>query len=81
MDGLMLLGSVPVVMGIWDTAVVDEADGGIYTTNGRAGSAWQSIGLDDAAERVLARVVVVKRQKWALRFFGHGFELRCNERL
>lgn len=39
-DGLMFFGTVPVVMGVWDTAMVDETDSGIYTTNFRARSAW-----------------------------------------
>ena len=66
MDGFTLCVAVPRVVGIWTTAVVDEADGRIDTTNHRIGTAGQSVGVDNTAERVFAGEVVVKRKELSL---------------
>ena len=66
MDGSVLLGAIAVIVSIQDTAVVDEARCGIDAADGRPGSTRQSICLEDAAERVLPREVVVKRKKTAV---------------
>jgi hypothetical protein len=66
MDGLALFIAVPTIMSIWETAVVDKADGRVDSANHRTGAARQSICLDDTAEWVLARKVVVEGQKLSL---------------
>ena len=60
MDGLTLCIAVPVVMSIRKTAVIDEANGRIDATNHRVGTARQSVGLDNTAERMFAGEIVVK---------------------
>lgn len=65
-DGLALCIGVPTVVSIWKTAVVDEANGRVDATNHGVGTAGQSVGFDNTAERVLAREIVVKRKELSL---------------
>lgn len=51
---------VPIIVSIWKTAVVDEADGGIDSADPGVVTAGQRIGFDDTAERVFAGEVIVK---------------------
>lgn len=80
MDGFMFFFAIPAVVSVRDAAVIDKARGGVDATDGRPGSTRQSIRLEDAAEWVLPRKVVVKRQELALRRFGHGFQLLHEDR-
>lgn len=59
-DGFALCIAVPIVVSIWKTAVVDEADGRIDATDDGVVTAGQSVGFDDTAERVFAGEIVVK---------------------
>ena len=49
----MLLGAIPGIVSVRDTAVFDEARYGLDAADGRPGSTRQSVRLEDAAERVL----------------------------
>ena len=60
MDGFTLCIAVPIVVSIWKTAVIDEANGRIDATDHGAGAAGQSVGFDDSAERMFAGEVVMK---------------------
>lgn len=62
--------AVPIVVGVGDTAVVDEADRGVNPAYGRAGSAGQSVGLDNAAEWFPSWEAVVEGQELSLRCFA-----------
>ena len=65
-EGLALCISVPTIVGIWKTAVVNEANGRVNATNHRVGTAGQSVGFDSTTERVLAREIVMKRKELSL---------------
>ena len=66
MDGLGVCVAVPIVVGIWGTAVVDKADVRIYRSNRRVRTALKTVGFDYTRERVLAGEVVVEGEKLAL---------------
>lgn len=70
MDGFTLCIAVPIVVSIWKTAVINQADGGIDATNHGAGTAGQSVGLDNTAERMFAGEVVMKRKELSLLGLG-----------
>lgn len=59
-DGFTLCIAVPTIVSIWKTAVVYEANGRIDATNHGVGTAGQSVGFDNTAERVFAREIVMK---------------------
>ena len=65
-DGFTLCIAVPIVVSIWYTAVINEANCWIDATNGGAGTAGQSIGFENTAERVFAREIVMKRKELSL---------------
>jgi len=46
--------------------VIDEANGRIDATNLGVGTAGQSVGFDNTAERVLAREIVIKQKELSL---------------
>ena len=46
--------------------MVNEANGRIDATNHGAGTAGQSVGFDNTAERVFAREIVVKQKELSL---------------
>ena len=46
--------------------MINEANGRIDATNHGAGTAGQSVGFDNTAERVLAREIVMKRKELSL---------------
>ena len=41
--------AVPAIVSIWKTAVIDKTNGRINATRDRVGTAWQSVGFDNAA--------------------------------
>src|SRR6266513_1547081 len=49
-DGFPLCIAVPTIVSIWETAVVDEANGRIDSANHRVGAAGQSVCFDNTAE-------------------------------
>lgn len=68
-DGVDCLGFcviVPVVVGVWETAVVEEANGRVDTANRGVGTARQSVGSDNPAEGLLAGEIIMKRKELAL---------------
>ena len=65
-DGFPLCIAVPATVSIWETAVVDEANGRVDSANRRVGAAGQSVGFDSTAEWVLAREVVVEGKELSL---------------
>ena len=65
-DDLTFFIAVPIVMSIWETAVIDEANGRIDATNHGVGTAGQSVGLDNTAEWVFAREIIIKREELSL---------------
>lgn len=65
-DGLALCIAVPIIVSIWKTAVIDEANGGVDSTNRRVGAAGQCVCFDNTAEWVHAREVVVKGEELSL---------------
>ena len=65
-DGFALCVAVPTVVSIWETAVVDKADGRVESSNPRVGAAGQSVCFDNTAEWVLARGIVVKGKELSL---------------
>lgn len=79
-DGFIFLVTVPAIVSVRDAAVVDEARCGVNGADGRPSSTRQSIRLEDAAKWVLSWGIVVKVQELALRRFGHGFQLRHEDR-
>ena len=62
-DGFTLCIDVPTIVSIWKTAVINEANGRIDATNHGVGTAGQSVGFDNAAERVFAREIVVEQKE------------------
>lgn len=70
MDCFVLLIFIPVVVRVWDTAVIDEADCRVNSTHCTVRSTRQSICLEDGTERVTSRGFVVQRQELTLRCFG-----------
>ena len=65
-DGFTLCIAVPIVVSIWKTAVIYEANGRVDATNHGVGTAGQSVGFDDTAERVFAREIVMKQKELSL---------------
>ena len=65
-DGFTLRLAVPIIMSIWKTAVIYKANGRIDATNHRVGTAGQSVGFDNTAERVFAREIVIKQKELLL---------------
>lgn len=59
-DGFVLCVAVSTIVSIWETGVVDEANGRVDSANRRAGAAGRSACFDNTAEWVLAGEVVVK---------------------
>ena len=60
MDGFAIRITVPAIVGIGKTAVVDKANCRVDSANRRVRAARQSVGFHNTAERVLAGEVVVK---------------------
>jgi hypothetical protein len=65
-DGFAFCIAVPTMVRIWETAVVDKADGRVDSTDRRIRAAGQGVCSECTAERVLAREVVVKGKKLSL---------------
>lgn len=65
-DGFTLCIAVPTIVSIWKTAVIYEANGRINATNHGVGTAGQSVGFDNTAERVFAREIVMKQKELSL---------------
>lgn len=65
-DGFTLCIAVPIIVSIWKTAVIYEANGRIDATNHGVGTAGQSVGFDNTAERVFAREIVMKQKELSL---------------
>lgn len=65
-DGFRLCIAVPVIMSIWKTAVINEANCRIDATNNGVRTAGQSVSFDNTAERVFAREIVMKRKELSL---------------
>ena len=65
-DGFILCIAVPTIVSIWKTAVIYEANGRIDATNHGVGTAGQSVGFDNTAERVFAREIVMKQKELSL---------------
>jgi len=65
-DGFALCIAVPTIVSIWKTAVIDEANSRIDATNLGVGTAGQSVGFDNTAERVFAREIVMKQKELSL---------------
>ena len=65
-DGLAFCIAVPVILSIWETAVVNEANGRVNATNWGVWTAGQSVGFDNTTEWVLATEIVVKRKELSL---------------
>ena len=59
MNGFVLRYLVSIIMCVRKAAVADEADGGRDAPHMRARTAWQGVGFDNAAERVLPREIVM----------------------
>ena len=66
MYGFNFCISVPIIVCIWETAMVDETNGRINAANRRVGTAGQSVRFDNAAERVLITEIVVKGKELSL---------------
>ncbi|GAW24180.1 hypothetical protein ANO14919_137610 [Xylariales sp. No.14919] len=66
---------VPIVMGIRDATMVDEANRGIYASDGSAWTTWEGIGSYDTGEGVSAREAVMQRQELSLLVFRKQLEL------
>lgn len=58
--------AVPTIVSIWKAAVVYEAYSRIDATNHGVGTAGQSVGFDNATERVFAREIVMKQKELSL---------------
>ena len=65
-DGFTFCIAVPIVMSIWETTVINEADGRIDATNHGVGTAGQSVRFDNTAERVFAWEIVMKQKELSL---------------
>jgi len=72
-DGLARGGAVPAVVGVWETAVVEQADGRVDGADVGGGTAGKSVGFGDAAEWVLAGEVVVEGEQLSLLGLWEGF--------
>jgi hypothetical protein len=59
-DSFAFCITVPAIVSIGETAVVDEANGRVDSANHRVCTTRQSVGFHNTAEGVLAREVVVK---------------------
>lgn len=70
MDCFVLFILIPVVVRVWDAAVIDEADCRVNPTHHTVRSTWQSVCLEDGTERVTSRGFIVQRQVLTLRCFG-----------
>lgn len=60
MDDFKPCVAIPAIVSVWKTAVINEADGGIDATDHGVGTAGQSVGLHNTAERVFAWKIVMK---------------------
>ena len=65
-DGFTLCIAVPIIVSIWKTAVINEANGRIDATNHGVGTAGQSVGFDNTTERVFAREIVMEQKELSL---------------
>jgi hypothetical protein len=65
-DGFTFCAAVPTIVSIWKTTMINEANGRIDATNHGVGTAGQSVGFDNAAERVFAREIVMKHKELSL---------------
>ena len=65
-NGFVLCIAVPTIVSIGETAVVNEADGRVDSTDHRAWTTGQSVCSYNTAKRVLAREVVVKGKELSL---------------
>jgi len=65
-DGFALCVAVPTIVSIWETAVVDEANGRVDSANRRVRAAGQSVCFDNTAKWVLPREVIVKGKELSL---------------
>ncbi len=70
----MLRIGIPVVLCIWNTVVVNEADRGVYSTCHGAGAARERVRFHNAAEGMLAREIVVGREELSLLRLGKCLE-------
>jgi len=59
-DGFTFCVAVPTIVSIWKTIVVNKANGRIDATDNGVGTARQSVGFDDTAERMFAREIIMK---------------------
>lgn len=66
MDGFSAVVRIPIVVGIGETAVIDQACCSLHAADIRFRSARQSVRLHSATERIPAGEVVVKREELAL---------------
>ena len=65
-DGFAFCLAIPTVVSIWETAVVNETDGRVDSTNYRVVATGQSVCLNNTAKWVLARKIVMKGKKLSL---------------
>ena len=65
-DSLDLRVAVPVIVSVGETAVVDEANGRVDTTDRGVGTAGQSVGSDNAAKWLLTGKIIVKGEELPL---------------
>jgi len=65
-DGFTLCIAVPTIVSIWKTAVINKANCRIDATDHGVGTAGQSVGFDNTAERVFARKIVMKQKELSL---------------
>ena len=66
MDGLALRVVVPIIVSIWQTAVIDETNGRVDPTYHRVRATGQSVCSENTAEYMLAWEVIVQGQKHPL---------------
>jgi hypothetical protein len=62
MDCFVLLIRIPVVVRVWDTAVIDEADCRVNPTPYIVRSTRQSVCREDGTERITSRGFIVQGQ-------------------
>lgn len=66
MDGLALCVIVPAIVSIWQTAVIDETNGGVHPPYHRVRATGQSVCSENTAECMLAGEVVVQGEEHSL---------------
>ena len=66
MNGFTLCIAVPIIVSIWKTAVINKTNDRKDATNHEAGTAGQSVGFDNAAERMFVREIVMKQKELSL---------------